>query len=162
MKTVIVVGYTCVGKTEAANLFNRMNSKALDVNSDLYKNGESYPKNMIDDVISAIGKYDVIFLPYSKDIIAALDKNELVYVLATPDNSLKAEIIGRMVLNGYSPEKYSAIIESWKSDLNSIERMKLISNDAKGLYASIKLTRDNYALCENSSFILSCMGNYKK
>jgi len=162
MKTVIVVGYVCIGKTEAANQFNRLNSKALDVNVDLYKNSETYPKNMIDDVVSVIGKYDVIFLPYSKDIIKALDDNGLVYVLAAPDNFLKAEIVGRMVLNGYNQEKYLDIIESWDRDLNDIERMKLITNEAKGLCASIKLRPDKNNLCESLSFILSCMGNYKK
>ena len=96
---------------------NEDGSFVLDENGEKVKDPEAFEKFMghiyktIED-----GKTDILILPSYRNLIKALDENNIPYVLVKPDTrdlAMQYEMRQRYKSLGYSPEKIKGIAESW-------------------------------------------------
>jgi HAD superfamily hydrolase (TIGR01509 family) len=111
--TIILATFACLGKTTYAKKHPNI---ALDMESLPYKlkdlisengdfekiknrettfetNNENYPENYIADLKDKLGKYKVIFITLSPDIMEGLEKENIQYSIVYPNKSRKQKII---------------------------------------------------------------------
>lgn len=123
--TQIISGFPGVGKT----YFYKENPDLCIIDSDSstfswiekgIRNPE-FPNNYIDHIKSIIGNFSVIFVSSHKAVRDALRANNVAYILAYPDKSLKELYIERYQARGNDENFIKLIEQNWDAFIDEIE-----------------------------------------
>lgn len=72
-----------------------------------------FPKNYIEHIKENIGKVDFIFVSTHEEVRQALTEAGIDFILVFPEQSLKAEWVGRCFLRGSGEQFCSMIADNW-------------------------------------------------
>lgn len=84
-----------------------------------YQSNE-FPINYINDIVSAIGKYDYIFISTNPIVLNKLHELGYAINLYYPKNELKSEYITRYINRGSSDEFVSTLDQYWDVWINEL------------------------------------------
>ena len=169
-KTVVVSAFPACGKSYVFENQSKISPELTCLDSDSSEfswikdeNGNNtkernpaFPDNYIQHIKENIGKVDIIFVSSHKDVVNALEDNEITWVKVVPDRICKEEWIGRFWLRGNDDNFISFISNNWDDFTD-------ISNDYtyEFMTGTVKIQPTEYI--ENSlDFILNCTGNCKE
>ena len=125
MKTRVYSVFPACGKTWLYEHQEDYNLKILDSDSSQFSwlriNGQKernldFPSNYINYIKENIGKYDCIFVSTHASVREALDKEGIDFIIVYPEQSCKAEWVGRCFIrekNGESGCGAEAMFYNW-------------------------------------------------
>ena len=117
MKTYVIAGFPGVGKSFCTRSFDNMLIKDSD-SSKFPK--DKFPENYIEDTKSNLGKYDVIFVSTHEEVLDALEKEGIKYILVFPTLKLRKIYISRYSMRGSPKEFIQKISDNWNSWILSL------------------------------------------
>lgn len=142
---MIIAGFPCIGKTTMAKRFNNV----LDLSSTKFhyliednligeklKGNENsltvnpnWPQNYIDEILKIYNKYEIIFILARDYILKELNKLNVDYVIAIPEEGLKQEYLSRALNRGNEEnfiQGFETRYENWRN--------MMISQPVKKIY----------------------------
>lgn len=144
-KGIIIAGFAGVGKTVLANKYNNiidleiMNFKwnyEKEINDVEKRKGTTrktrkveWPENYIQAIVAATNTYDIVLISTDNEILEALDRKGMEYILCFPDIECKKEYLDRYRNRGNIEEFISKVGETFEElieSLKSSEKSKII------------------------------------
>ena len=131
---MVIAGFPCIGKTTMAEKYDNVldlsstkfhylipdniKNEALKGNESKLKIHPSWPQNYIDEIITVKDKYDVVFVLARDYILEEMNKLNIPYLIAVPEENLKQEYIIRAVLRGNTKNfvlGFDARYDKWRN-----------------------------------------------
>tara|TARA_R110000851_G_scaffold274975_1_gene427538 strand:- start:413 stop:835 length:423 start_codon:yes stop_codon:yes gene_type:complete len=119
-KTTIIAGFPGVGKSFLKNEFGESVS---DSDSSTFPK-DKFPQNYINHIKSLIGKKRLIMVSTHKEVLEALEDNDIEYILTHPERGLKDEYLKRYEERG-SPKGFVDLLDNkWDDFMSDIRDTK--------------------------------------
>lgn len=159
MRTIVISAYPASGKTYMYSNYNGNPYIMLEADINKFKwtvddkghitndINPDFPENYINYVKDNIGKVDVIFISYDKEMRDILSSRGIRYFLVYPDKQMKKDWVRRMMMQGKRGDFINYIIENFDASIDEIESNRTHSNVCK-----LRLTLSNPYL---DNFIIS-------
>ena len=121
MKTIVIAGFPCIGKSYAAKRLQENGILAVDLESsifhwnkfdDLVVPNPTFPHNYIEAISNVIGKVSYVFLSTHEEVVNALISNGIDFKIVVPTisadyinelksrNTLDSKTIDKIIFNG--------------------------------------------------------------
>lgn len=157
---MIIAGFPCIGKTTMAKRFDNV----LDLSSTKFhyliedsliceklKGNENclivnpnWPKNYIDEILRIHNNYEIIFIFARDYILEELNKLNVNYVIAIPEDGLKQEYISRAQNRGNEKNYINGFIEryeKWRNMMKSQHVKKIYLKKGEFIEDTLKRLR---------------------
>ena len=131
---MIIAGFPCIGKTTMAkrfdNVFDLSSTKfhylieddliceKLKGNENRLTVNPNWPQNYIDEILKIQNKYKIIFILAREYILEELNKLNVDYIIAIPEEGLKQEYLSRALNRGNEENfirGFETRYEKWRS-----------------------------------------------
>ena len=145
--TTVVVSFPGSGRTDSSKRLKLIDVDFKLIELDDYKGDESYPANMVEDVVDMIKsrKHKLFLLPSDSDLMDGLVANKIKFIIFCPHMKLKDEYIKRLREQEGKEDIINYLDQHWE---DVIKATNGFANNNFKLVAMIELSERNEKLYE--------------